>query len=450
MRKFAVATALWLLPCIANAATLLPNGQQQFVNALGVPYVGGKVYFYSNFPTCSVPKATYQDAAGSVPNTNPVVLDSAGRATIFGTGAYCQVLKDAAGNTIWTKYTSDTSSASNLGWGGTSTGTANAQQLNVSAFAGENGQVFYFLAGATNTGAMTLTVNGTYTASVVQDVPSGTKLLSGGEVIAGNVIGVLYDQPTGRFHLITNNTRQFGAPTSLPAAISMDLNAAPSHTVNVTGSGVNITSFGAGGPSSTQNSIYFLSLAGANTIVYNATSMITPTGANLSLQSGATLTVLYLGGSNWQILQYTAGVGTSGQVSAFAMDVCPTGWLLADGSEVSATTYPALASVLGTTWGAAAAGNVKLPDFRGMFLRGRTAGRTTDPLGGALTAQATAAFVDDKFEAHTHTYNAPNISPYVAGGALNSTGTTATSTSSSTGGTETNPKNLGITYCVQW
>jgi len=449
MRKFAVATALWLLPCIANAATLLPNGQQQFVNALGVPYVGGKVYFYSNFPTCSVPKATYQDAAGSVPNTNPVVLDSAGRATIFGTGAYCQVLKDAAGNTIWTKYTSDTSSASNLGWGGTSTGTANAQQLTVSAFAGDNGQVFYFLAGATNTGAMTLTVNGSLTASVVQDVPNGTKLLSGGEVVAGNVVGVAYDQPTGRFHLITNNVRQFGAPTSLPAAINMDLNAAPSHTVNITGSGVNITSFGAGGASSTQNSIYFVTLAGANTIVYNATSMITPTGTNLSLQAGATLTVLYLGGSNWQILQYTAGAGLSGQVSAFAMDNCPAGWLLADGSEVSATTYPGLATALGVTWGAAAAGNVKLPDFRGMFLRGRTAGRTTDPLGGALTAQTTASFVDDKFEAHTHTVSGAII----AGGSTTASGagqTPSTVTTSSTGGTETNPKNLGITYCVQW
>lgn len=444
-----IVALLALLVGSAEAATLLPNGQQQFVNGLGVPYAGGKVYFYSNFPTCTVPKATYLDAAGSVPNTNPVVLDSAGRATIFGTGAYCQVLKDSAGNQIWSKYTSDTSSASNLGWGGTSAGTANVQTVNVPSFSGDNGQVFYFLAGVTNTGSLTLTVNGTYTASVVQDVPSGTKLLSGGEVIAGNVVGVLYDQPTGRFHLVTNNVRQFGAPTTLPAAINMDLNAAPSHTVNISGGGVNITSFGAGGPSSTQNTIYFVTLLGANTIVYNATSMITPTGTNLSLQSGATITVLYLGGSNWQILQYTVGAGMSGQVSAFAMDSCPAGWLLADGAEVAQSTYPALYSALGATWGAAGAGNFKLPDFRGMFLRGRTAGRTTDPLGGALTAQATAAFVDDKFESHTHTYSNSTTgagTTWAAGTGYNS----ATVNTSATGGTETNPKNLGITYCVQW
>jgi hypothetical protein len=117
---------------------LLPNGQQQFVDATGKPYAAGKVFFYSNFPTCTVLKNTYQNEAGTQLNTNPIILDAAGRATIFGSGAYCQVLKDANNNTIWTKYTSDTSSASNLGWGGTSGGTANAQTVTVSAFSNVN------------------------------------------------------------------------------------------------------------------------------------------------------------------------------------------------------------------------------------------------------------------------------------------------------------------------
>ncbi|MGK4845988.1 hypothetical protein, partial [Salmonella enterica] len=36
-----------------------------------------------------------------IPNSNPVVLDARGEATIWGTGVYRQVLKDAQGNTIW-------------------------------------------------------------------------------------------------------------------------------------------------------------------------------------------------------------------------------------------------------------------------------------------------------------------------------------------------------------
>jgi len=191
-------SALW-------GATLLPNGEQQFIDPNGNPYANGSVWFYSNFPTCSILKNTFQNEAGSVLNTNPVVLNAAGRATIFGTGAYCQVLKDQNGNTIWTKYTSDTSSASNLGWGGTSGGTANAQTVSVSAFSSVNGQTFYFVAGASNTGSMTLSVNGGSPLSVLRDTPTGPVFLSGGEVVIGTVVGVTYLSSTGTLHLITNN-----------------------------------------------------------------------------------------------------------------------------------------------------------------------------------------------------------------------------------------------------
>ena len=207
MKKVCGALAAFLYSTSALwGATLLPNGEQQFIDGNGNPLVNGKVFFYSNYPTCTVLKNTFQNEAGTVLNTNPVILNSAGRATIFGTGAYCQVLKDANNNTIWTRYTSDTSSASNLGWGGTSGGTANAQTVSVSAFSTVNGQTFYFKAGFTNTTALTLTVNGGSAISVVRDTPTGTVALTGGEVVTGNIIGVTYDSVTGAFHLVTNNT----------------------------------------------------------------------------------------------------------------------------------------------------------------------------------------------------------------------------------------------------
>lgn len=83
----------------AVAQALLPNGQQQFVDANGSPLAAGKVYFY--VPTTTTPKTTWQDIGLSAANTNPIVLDSAGRATIWGVGAYRQVLQDQFGNTIW-------------------------------------------------------------------------------------------------------------------------------------------------------------------------------------------------------------------------------------------------------------------------------------------------------------------------------------------------------------
>lgn len=447
MKKVTGALAAFLFSTSALGGTLLPNGQQQFIDATGKPYNAGKVYFYSNFPTCTVLANTWSDQAQTVLNANPVTLDAAGRATIFGSGGYCQVLKDSAGNTIWSKYTGDTSSTTNLNWGNTSGGTANAQTVTATGFSGANGQTLYFKAGYTNTGTTTLTVNGATTASIVRDVATGTVFLSGGEIVAGNIIGVTYDQVAGLYHLITNNVRQFGQAVSIPAAASMDLNASSTNVVAVTGTGASIASFGAGGAATRANSIYYLYFNGQNTIVAGS-GISTPSGGNILVTAGASLTVLYTGPSTWQVLQVTGGTtGATGQISAFATSSCPSGWLAADGSTISNTTYPALYAALGTTWGGAG----KLPDMRGLFARGITAGRTTDPNGGALTSQALGAFVDDQFESHTHSYTTVggNLATQSATAPTASLGTAA-ATTGSTGGTETNPKNLGVLYCIQY
>jgi len=82
-------------------AQLLPNGRQQFLDANGNPLAGGLVYFY--IPNTTTPKDTWQDAAKSALNTNPVVCDARGQATIYGEGDYRQILQDAQGNQIWDK-----------------------------------------------------------------------------------------------------------------------------------------------------------------------------------------------------------------------------------------------------------------------------------------------------------------------------------------------------------
>ncbi len=80
-------------------ATLLPNAHQQFIDLNGKPLVSGLVYFYQ--VNTLIPKDTWQDAAQTQLNTNPVVLDSRGQAVIYGSGNYRQVLTDSRGNTIW-------------------------------------------------------------------------------------------------------------------------------------------------------------------------------------------------------------------------------------------------------------------------------------------------------------------------------------------------------------
>lgn len=52
-------------------------------------------------PNTLVIKNTWQNAAQTVLNTDPIVLDARGQCIIFGSGAYRQILKDVLGNTIW-------------------------------------------------------------------------------------------------------------------------------------------------------------------------------------------------------------------------------------------------------------------------------------------------------------------------------------------------------------
>lgn len=81
------------------SAFLVQNGKQAFSDANGRPLIGGKVYFYA--PGTDTLKDTWQDAAQTVLNTNPVILDARGEASIYGGFAYRQVLRDSAGNLIW-------------------------------------------------------------------------------------------------------------------------------------------------------------------------------------------------------------------------------------------------------------------------------------------------------------------------------------------------------------
>jgi microcystin-dependent protein len=69
----------------------------------GFPLAGGRLYTYA--AGTSTPLATYTTQALTVPNTNPIVLDASGRASIYipdGVG-YKFVLSDTLNNLIWSE-----------------------------------------------------------------------------------------------------------------------------------------------------------------------------------------------------------------------------------------------------------------------------------------------------------------------------------------------------------
>lgn len=186
----------------ATGTTLLPNAKQTFFNTDGTLCVGCTVDFY--IPGTFVRKDTWQDEGQTILNSNPLTVDSAGNALIYGSGAYRQILKDALGGTIWDQLTEDVTASGIIEDVGTSGGSANAQTVTSSTFTSTNGQALSFLAGFTNTNSMTLTVSGGAAIPVRKDTTAGPILMSGGEVVAGNKIIVYYDSGLGAFHLINN------------------------------------------------------------------------------------------------------------------------------------------------------------------------------------------------------------------------------------------------------
>jgi hypothetical protein len=103
VRRILLALVFGFWSTFALAQALVPNAMTQFTDSNGVPLAGGAVYMY--VPGTTTAKTTWKDPGETVPNTQPIVLDSAGRALIWGSGEYRQVVLDVNGNTIWDQLT---------------------------------------------------------------------------------------------------------------------------------------------------------------------------------------------------------------------------------------------------------------------------------------------------------------------------------------------------------
>ena len=159
----------------------------------------------------------------------------------------------------------------------------------------------------------------------------------------------------------------------------------------------------------------------------------------------------------------------AGAVQAFAMNSAPSGWLAADGTAVSRSTYAALFAAISTTYGAGDGSTTfALPDLRGYFVRGSGTNSDATAAGTFGVKQA------DDNKAHTHTITDPghihifttyrNTADVSQGGAMQGFANFNTGSGSvtqaqnnttgisinSTGGTETRPKNIAMLYCIKF
>jgi microcystin-dependent protein len=161
------------------------------------------------------------------------------------------------------------------------------------------------------------------------------------------------------------------------------------------------------------------------------------------------------------------------QAPALRQILAAQGWLVCDGSLVPISQFPALAALLGTAYGTQENGQFRLPDYRGVFLRGVNGGRQppNDPDAGNRTGSGpggkgnignqVGSLQTCQFQEHEHQY-APGTAPgnFQTGG---EPGLIATAQSSTTTevvckpqnesppcfGAETRPLNIYVHFLIK-
>jgi len=391
-----------------------PTAKAQFIDAAGVPLAGGFLYTYAAGTT--TPQATYTDSTGATANSNPIVLDARGEANIWlGSATYKFKLADSNNTEIWT--------VDNVVAPSTSVSPVLAGNVTIST---------------DNSGtALTITQTGSGAALKVQDStdPDVTPFI----ITTTGAVGIGTATPAQSIDIADGAIQLSSVAGTARTVISAD-------TTNSTFAVSDARNFVV-----TTNSVTRLTINATDAT--STVPVVLPANPTTSLQA-ATKAYVDLG-------------SPAGIIAPFAGTTAPSGWLKCEGQVESQTTYANLYAAIGSTWntGGEGAGNFRLPDLRGMFVRGtgtNATGSSSGAVGPSVGAYAADTYLNHTHtdSGHTHTYTTPNANQngptgvgtsYVASstaGTATSTGTANIQTST-TGGTETKPKNYGVLYIIK-
>lgn len=396
-------------------AVVSPTAKAQFIDAAGIPLAGGFLYTYAAGTT--TPQATYTDSSAATANSNPIVLDSRGEANIWLSSAdYKFKLTDANGTEVWT--------VDNIAAPSTALSPVFSSNVTISA--------------NTSGPALLVTQTGAGAAIRVQDSA---------------------DPDASPFVVDTSGNVGIGTAT-------------PANAIDVAGGAIQIST--SGGTARTvmsadaTDSIFAVSDDRNFTVKTNAAARLTVN----SLTATSTVPVVLPSDPTTALQaatkQYVDAAGPAGAIMAFAGSTAPSGWLKCEGQAISRTTYATLFAAISTTWGSGDGSTTfNVPDLRGMFVRGTGTNATGSSSGAA--GPSVGSYAADTYLNHSHAITDPghthdlivNSSGFQAGAAsayasgTNTTLTTQSKTTgisvntSTTGGTETKPKNYGVLYIIK-
>lgn len=275
----------------------------QFFDNNGDPLSGGLLYTYASGTT--TPATTWTSISGAVANTNPIVLDAAGRTPnemwLITGSTYKFVLKTSTGITIGTydniPAVDDPTLFNNLI---TVTGTNTLIGTSVPAYtAYVAGMTLSFLPVATNTGAVTIDLDGLGAKNVYSD---SSAALTAGQLIVGKMAVLEYDGT--RFQLLSSSGIADGSITTAKladgAVTSVKLANDAVTTSKIAANAITPAKLSAGGPSwdssgnlivtgTIQNPSGIPSVGAAAWVNFNGVSDSNPSGTYS--QTGTTVTV---------------------------------------------------------------------------------------------------------------------------------------------------------------
>ena len=398
-------------------AVVTPTAKAQFIDAAGVPLAGGFLYTYAAGTT--TPQATYTDSTAATANSNPIVLDSRGEANIWLSSAdYKFVLCDSTNTEIWT--------VDNIAAPSTALSPVFTSNVTISA--------------NTSGPALLVTQTGAGAAIRVQDSA---------------------DPDSSPF--VVDTSGQVGIGTATPA-----------NAIDVAGGAIQISS--SGGTARTvmsadsTDSIFAVSDDRNFTVKTNATTRLTVNSTDATFTVPVVLPAIPTTALQAATKSYVDQVTPPGMIATYAGTSAPTGWLACQGQAISRTTYADLYTAISTTWGSGDGSTTfNVPDLRGMFVRGtgtNATGSSSGAVGPSVGAYAADTYLNHSHTAtdsgHAHTYSYSAVVPggsAIAGGSPYQNGATGGSTAtgtanitvaaSTTGGTETKPKNYGVLYIIK-
>lgn len=310
----------------------------------GQPLAAGKVYTY--YAGTSTPISLYTASDKSTSATNPLILDGNGKAQVWADGRYKFVVKSAADVTLYTLdnllYGFDDSTVL---WGGQSTGSASAQVVSVPATIQgyATGQRVSFIAGYTNTGAVTLAFNALSAVSIVKG-PSAVSLQAG-DIVAGQLIDCVYEaySGTGRFRLESYPTladsqrSRFTLATNVAGINTITADLTPAISSYETGLAIRFKAINSTTSASTIN----INGRGAQAIQYNNAALV-----GGEIQANTWVNLVY-DGTQFQLLNpYEVSItrwgGTSaGTSTAYTITPAPAITSYATGQRFAFTAHAA-------------------------------------------------------------------------------------------------------------